>query len=58
MLTKKELREYIILRYNPDDVIEILDLTTEDLLVYVIDICHKKQDLFVEEDIWGEENDI
>lgn len=55
MLTKKELREYIILRYDPDEIIEILDLGTEDLLVYIIDLCHKKQHLFIDEEIWSDD---
>lgn len=53
MLTKKEVHDYIALRYDPDEVVEILDLSTEDLLKYIIDLCHKHQDLFVDEtDIW------
>jgi hypothetical protein len=55
MLNKKQLKEYIITRHDPDEVVEILGLSTEDLLIYLIDVCHKKQHLFVdEEDIWTE----
>ena len=55
MLTKKELREYILIRYDPDDILEILDFTTEELLVYLLDVCYEKQKLFVDEDeIWME----
>ena len=56
MLTKGELKEYIIVRFDPDEVIELLDLSTEELLVYLLDICYKKQHLFVDEtDVWEEE---
>ena len=55
MLTRKELREYILIRYDPDDILEILDFTTEELLVYLLDVCYEKQKLFVDEDeIWTE----
>jgi hypothetical protein len=55
MLNKKQLREYIITRHDPDEVIDILGFSTEDLLEYLLDVCHKKQHLFVdEEDTWTE----
>jgi len=53
MLNKKQLRSYIITRHDPDEVIDILGFSTEDLLEYLLDICHKKQHLFLdEEDTW------
>ena len=56
MLTKRELQEYIIVRFDPDEVIEILDFSTEELLVYLLDVCYKKQHLFVDEtEIWEDE---
>ena len=55
MLTKTEVREYIILRYDPDEVLEILDLSTEELLKYILDLCHKNQGLFIDEEIWDED---
>lgn len=56
MLTKRELRDYILQRFDPDEVVELLDLSTEELLVYLLDICYKKQHLFVDEtDVWEEE---
>ena len=58
MLNKKQLKEYIITRYDPDEVVEILCFTTEDLMEYLLDVCHKKQHLFVdEEDVWTEPED-
>ena len=57
MLTKRELEEYILQRYDPDEVIEILDFSTEELLVYILDVCYKKQHLFVdEEEVWPDED--
>ena len=57
MLTKRELQEYIIVRFDPDEVIEILDFSTEELLVYILDVCYKKQHLFVdEEEVWPDED--
>ena len=57
MLTKRELEEYIIVRFDPDEVIEILDFSTEELLVYILDVCYKKQHLFVdEEEVWPDED--
>ena len=57
MLNKKQLREYIITRHDPDEVVEILGFSTEDLMDYLIDICHKKQHLFVdEEDVYYSED--
>lgn len=57
MLTKQELREYILQRFDPDEVIELLDFSTEELLIYVLDVCYKKQHLFVDEtDVWEEED--
>lgn len=57
MLTKSELREFIIIRFDPDEVVELLDFSTEELLVYILDVCHKKQHLFVEEEeIWPDED--
>lgn len=50
MLTKKEVQEYIVARFDPDEVIEILDISTEELLVFLLDKCHKKQHLFVEDE--------
>lgn len=57
MLTKGELKEYIIIRFDPDEVLEILDFSTEELLVYILDVCYKKQHLFVDEtEIWEDED--
>ena len=57
MLTKRELQEYIIVRFDPDEVVEILDFSTEELLVYILDVCYKKQHLFVdEEEVWPDED--
>lgn len=57
MLTKQELTEYIVLRYDPDEVIELLELDTEELLKYLITLCYKKQHLFVDEsEIWQDDN--
>lgn len=57
MLTREELSEYIIIRFDPDEVVEILDLSTEELLVYLLDVCYKKQHLFVDEtEIWEDED--
>ena len=57
MLTKNELKEYIEMRFDPNDIIEILDLSTEDLMKYLLDVCHKHQDLFVDEqDIWHDDD--
>ena len=55
MLNKKQLREHIINRFDPDELIEILGLSTEDLMDYLMDMCYKKQHLLVdEEDVWAE----
>ena len=57
MLTKQQLRRYIITRHDPDEVVEILGFSTEDLMDYLIDVCHKKQHLFVdEEDVYYSED--
>ena len=57
MLNKKQLRRYIITRHDPDEVVEILGFSTEDLMDYLIDVCHKKQHLFVdEEDVYYSED--
>lgn len=55
MLNKKQLQTYIVTRYDPDEVLEILCFTTEDLMEHLLDVCHKSQHLFVDEDdMWVE----
>lgn len=45
-LTLKELKEHVTQRYDPDEVVEILDISTEELLEYFEDKLELKRKLF------------
>ncbi len=48
-LTIEELKEYVLQHYDPDEIIEILDITTEELLEYFEDKLIDKRRIFDDE---------
>ena len=47
-LTPRELKERVILNYDPDEVVELLDLSTEDILDRFEDILWERKHKFGE----------
>lgn len=48
-LTLEELKEHVCQRYDPDELVEMLDISTEELLEYFEDKLESKRKLFEDE---------
>ena len=47
-MTKTEFKEFLILRYDPDEIIDMLGLSTEDLLDYLFEVVWDNKVLFTQ----------
>lgn len=54
--TLEELKEYIIEHYDPDEFIEILDISTEELVEAFEDLIILKRYKFDEEEEYSDES--